>query len=294
VHVVSPRDCALVAALPMTRAQFLADLRDPRMHYARHVVHLNAGVDDEGAWRFLEPQLAYVDTVLDAVESEGVRVFRRATLASVEQAFAESRVVTLLTHLHVPDYVTEDILDPDAVLKAVRVGSTVPMRALQASLMDDSPETTQAKVLRALRTVATDSWRPYGRDHPQSVPVDPESFEASRAVRFELDDALSSWVRPARAIELVSGLCTVDEFAAAIPLGFDGLVDMDLCHGMVIARAIKRRRPTCLVMGGEAVRDPASACFLYRLVIGELSREPRDYLAATVTVRRAVANQRRN
>ena len=48
-------------------------------------------------------------------------------------------------------------------------------------------------------------------------------------------------------VEFINGMATVEDIIAAVPVEFQGVVDLCVCHPAKLATALQRERPRCFV-----------------------------------------------
>ena len=118
--VVSPRDCALAMALPLTQQRFMNDLRAPEHDYAAFVrsLHPVHGVEDSYYWDGVyAPFAKLMNETLDRVAAKGVTVICDARLADLRDLASRFRVVTFVSHWRFRALHAEDLIDVSAVIR---------------------------------------------------------------------------------------------------------------------------------------------------------------------------------
>ncbi len=94
-----PSDCALLVALPTSREEYDADLRDPRKDYARANQHKLLSFSDATARQALDRALFIpVQSALRDARLTGAEVVTPAGLADLGRALRAKPVVVLLAH----------------------------------------------------------------------------------------------------------------------------------------------------------------------------------------------------
>lgn len=82
------------------------------------------------------------------------------------------------------------------------------------------------------------------------------------------------------SVEFRGGLENVSATLAAIPKGFDGLLDLCVCHPVALARALSIHRPRCLVKHIPVEAAPEYWWRFYRILFSQLHTRELTYLAA--------------
>ncbi len=289
---VAPHDCALVIAIPMSVAEFDDDARggsDLLTSLAQR--YRTKGI----AWvrdQLYRPVLAVADRVLAAASRAGVTVVRRATLDDFHRALSTHHVVTLLAHCRVPALTAADILDMGAMIRLVEAAAAPTARHIRLSigdrlprlqrLLEQAPAEAPARMAAVLEELVSE-WRLPSEDSP-SFPID----------RVMLEQCLGSALREGRMLEMHDGLKTTSEAARAVPLGFDGVIDLSACRSATIGQGIKRLREGFLVVINDGPATPGFRLDRYAEVVAELGRRAERFtdVMTTVTVRRAQGRKR--
>ena len=199
VRAVTPRDCTLAVAIPLTRVEFLDDLRAPEKDFAKSYARRFGGFSDDDVWTRYERYARLVRSVADEVEAAGVRVIRGARFAALTAALTERHVFTLVAH-----------------------------------------------------------WRNHEHD-------------AARG-----------------RIELTDGLREIDDVVAAIPPDYRGVIDLTVCHSVLLGDGIARLRPDCVVIMNRGNAKLDYRCIVYRHVIRQISHRPESYVDVVARLRVAL------
>src|SRR5262245_38086062 len=101
-EVISPRECSLAVALPLTREEFMRDLSaNPRTGYAGSFAQNGRdGLSAQTVWELFEPWARLANDVITEVEARCVTIIRRATLEDFSGLLRCFRVTTLFAHWH--------------------------------------------------------------------------------------------------------------------------------------------------------------------------------------------------
>jgi hypothetical protein len=84
----------------------------------------------------------------------------------------------------------------------------------------------------------------------------------------------------AQAVEFDDGLAPVRRVVSAVPVSFDGVLDLCVCHPTALVVRLRRDRPNCLI---KRTRGETSLLFwlqVYDVLFGLLRTEPMPYSTA--------------
>jgi len=304
---VTPHDCALVVGIPIDRRTFMEDLRSPDAYdFAASVKEKFRVVDDRDAWRCFEAMARNVRRTCRTVRCYGVTVRARGGLADLADLTSRFPVVTVLTHCRFPPVCPGDITSPIELLGALqepRGRVEVALRdeihrrrpdLLSSSIADRSTDevlrTTFAEVIRVIVDEAHAWYERNPAEVARSISTEADPFPMVRLTRVALEQAFPNAIRPGRAIEFRGGMSTVGQVVDAIPPEFEGLIDLTVCTSAVFGPVLKwrlgprPRRP--LVVVNRHLADLEVRIAQYKLIIGELARQPEPYTRILTMVHR--------
>jgi hypothetical protein len=246
-----PSTCALVLSLPLTRADFDADLlMGEAMDYSRH--NILVGRSPEQAWNQDGAQIATVARELATVASElGVLVCCAPTLSCISALFRVCSVVTVVAHWRgaslrgsdfrrEPKLMLEDIgcgrdelrcalaqrLDRADIERVLGAASFARRAALMAELLNKSVIDSDVPLPGCAAPNGELVYRPWLRFRHRQL----------------IDAVFSDLLSPGNQIELRDGLYAPCEIAEAIPENWSGIVDLALCQSAAAAKVIKDGR----------------------------------------------------
>jgi len=293
-----------VLAIPLTREQFLQDLRQSSdKDFAKHVKSssFQPGTSDEYYWEMVyEPIARLTESICAKAESLGVTVNRAAQLADLVTLLREFKVVTLVTHWRFMRFRPTDVLDPVGFLSAVRRPRTLVEHAVQRGfkefhreLLDEgvlygSPEHLRVRMVEVLNEIIAVAHRLYQPDkgigevddnaQPEAGLSDSRSLD--RLTRAALELSFPREIASGKAVEFVDGMKTISEIVDQIPITFTGLLDLTICNSVILGEAIKNSRPECLVAVNRYPAELHVRLGMYRLTILMLSRRHMSYMDA--------------
>jgi hypothetical protein len=290
---VSPRECALALAIPLTRKQFLADLSRPDekdfVHHFRAMRGLQKA-EAEFCWQVYEDDEAtFAEAVCDGAERLGVTVLREIRLSQLTDLLKRFPVVTLVTHWRFVPVEPEDIQDAVELLKILQSPKSDVQRSIKQAfeLLDSelletdahgllSSKELSARIAKVISTVADKAEALYW-DEEASEQFNLEQMSdglKERLTRLEFEQGFPGYIAPARVIEFQDRMHTVPELISAIPRDFSGLLDLTVCNSVIPAASIKSRRPNCLIAANRRPAELRSRMYLYGLEISLLSKKP--------------------
>ncbi len=226
-----PEQCALSAALPLTREVYLAQLASgPERDFADLI--RNGAEDLEASWNDVSHKVA---TPWDAAAGEargaGIEVAAETTTQSLSELFRRKRVVTLLAHFAGPLVRRLDILDAPRMAAIIEAGEGEAAQMLRSERASDrTPDGLRGLCNGFIRS----SGPPFRGGRYRDV-----HFVASESTtmawrRQLLDEAFEGALRPGNRAELSDGLHWPHEIAACIPDEFSGIVHLALCRSSVM------------------------------------------------------------
>lgn len=280
MKAVSPRDCALAFALPLTEERFVSDLRSPDHDYAAFICDgLRVdGVEDYYYWRTVYRKFALsMERRCRDVAQMGVTVVQNATEADFAALFERHAVVTLVSHWRFCALEAADILDARAIVDALQTPANALVAAFRAALGNGQLErmaSDRQYLADALNDVIAAGHAAYGNDG--RVPLMALDIPPVRLTRVTLERAFSGAVVPGRSVEFADGMKTVREFVNCIPPAFDGLLDLTICNSAVLGREVKEHRH-CVVAVNRHPTEPFIRMAMYRAAIRMLRRKPGPY-----------------
>lgn len=261
---VRPSECCLALALPMSRAELLADIGAPcPSDFARGIGQLREHTGlDRTAYDY-EEQMKVCRRVVAEAERHGVHVVRRAALSDLRELTGRFHVVSVVAHAPSHGVSPTDILEPATLVHTLLSGTQDDHARLREHL------SSRGIALRA--------------EAPPPVELLAEALDAAlwtrdpsaertpyQMDRTRMEDMLSPSLRPAPVLELSDGLHCLGPVREAISAGFDGVLDLSACTSVVLAEALKRTRNEFIVIGTRRPTIPLHRFMLYELRLREM------------------------
>jgi hypothetical protein len=303
---VTPGDCALALAIPLTEGDFLADLRPDSPHdFAKSVWRATPRVRAEALFELSYGHLAgLARSVKDDVSARGVTVAPAATLDDLRGLLARFPVVTIVAHWRFPLFTPGDLIDAPRLLSHLKEPRSLVQRCLRDHLRERRPELldpTSARdldqgLLRTdlageLNTMLAPARAHYTGGDPSAQAV--ASSPPLRLTRILLEEAFPEEIRGGAAFELRDGLHSAAAIIDAVPERFDGVIDLSVCNSIVLGEAIKRRRRECLIITNARPALPEIRLIRYQFVIRELAQVGSDlYTDAAARIHLAMLDWR--
>ncbi len=295
---VSPNECALAVAIPLTREQFLADLSQLSgekdfVHHFRTEKGLQKA-NAEFCWEVYEDDEAiFAKAVCDKVERLAVTVCYDARLDNLTDLLNRFRVVTLVTHgLFVP-IEGEAILDAPKLLELLQSPQSQVQQSIRNALeILDSPllrreifaplsgAELRNRIAEEISTICNEAERLYWDDAASQCFKLEQMLDglSIRLTRVEFERSFPGCIAPARVVEFCDGLHTVPELIESVPEDFAGLLDLTVCNSVIPAGPIRLSRPNCLVAGKRGRAELRSGMYLYGLEISLLAKQPMPFV----------------
>jgi len=291
---VSPAECALAIAVPLTEQRFLADAAAPDKDFARSVI-AGSGRSPADAWSELyRPKVVVVcERVAARLDAHNARVATDVTAPVLRELLARYPLVTLVAHARSSPIRPDDVLEPRAILEIIREGGSIVARHLRDALADRRWAADAAALRDQVAAALDAALEPTRAWTATPVRSDRAGRPARLLSRGMLEDCLGRWLRRAPVLELCDGGVTMDELLAAIPQEFAGVLDLSVCNSFAFGESIKRRRPDCTIIENVFLARAELRLALYALVIDRLAREPARYSDALTEISLALIGGKR-
>ncbi len=297
LQAVSPADCALAIAIPLTREKFLEDLASPvDASFAKHLRATNyqPGASEEYYWEMVyQPVARVAERICATAKKLNVTVISNAGLSDFTELLEHFKVVTLISHWRFARIQPSDLFDPFGFLGAIKSRKTLIEQALYRIFVNQDPELlhesigselANIRLIRVLNEVVADAHKLYhGNDDELTETRRNEVYLISgnpleRLTRTAIELAFAQQIAAAPSIQFADGIKTVREVIDSVPTVFSGLLDLTICNSVILGEAIKNYRSACLV---AANRYPAALHVrlgIYMLAVRMLSCKPRPYI----------------
>ncbi len=299
---VSPIDCALAIAVPLTREDFLNDLNSEfNGSFAKHVkfTSFERGASDDYYWEIVyAPVARAVRRICGVAENLGVTVVRNAQLSDLGRLLFKFTVVTMVTHWRFVRIRPEDLSNAPSMLQTISLRRTLIERALHGELtkldagLFDAPmlNMPNEQLASDLNIIITDAHRLY------HSPADDESEDSrcdidllstkplNRLTRAALELSFPGHLRPAPAVQFADGMKTIPEVIETIPLDFSGLLDLTICNSVILGEAIKNFRSACFIAVNRYPSQLHVRLGLYVLTLRILARKPMSFVDALTKI----------
>lgn len=266
---VTPSDCALAVALPLSREELRAQLQlDHPSDFVQGIRERFAGTALDRVCDAYAVEVAAADRVLAAARSLGVTVVQRAGLGDVARLTARFQVVSVLAHTPDGAVTADDIVDPRAFAAMAAAAATPDGALVGLHLRSRGIGTGGGEVVNVAAVVATlnellRTKEPDGRRRLGALD------------RARIEDAFPGALRAAAMIELADGTHSLAAVRRAIAPSFGGVLDLSTCTSIVLGEALKRSRDDFLVLVKEHATRPGLRLLVYELRMQELARAGR-------------------
>lgn len=269
---VSPSDCALLVAVPLTREDFLSDaamataedVALARGDYAFRMVSVGHNGDAEAAWR--SDGLPVAELCRDLIDEAGNRGFRYVTDRADRMTFMEAMrsgalVTMLVAHRRGANVLTRDI----------RLG----LRDRLSEAFVDPTNQSAARLAQCLAGVDLSDAKAIRRGFNAFIEESPDRDDA----RDELDSLLADDLVPGSCVEFRDGYHKDAEVASWIPSEWKGIIELGVCHSIRLALALKQRRQNRHIVTNEAEKEPSRCLREMHEAVLRLALEPQPYVS---------------
>lgn len=304
---ITPTDCILAIALPLTRNDFFADLQsETRKDYARFYRSQMWGrFSNEDLWNKYEANfVTLVEGVAIEVERLGVKVVRNLKLGDIPYLFSDRDVISLLSHWRGAYIEPEDFIDFYAFVEKLRTSSNedialirqalpseVVVRLRQFDVSDTDKSSFEKDLIDALNSVLENENLGRNRGFENSPTEQPLRIEQRVYLnRIVLEGAFEGELIKGNRMEFFDGLQSVNAIRDQIPNKFEGLLDLIVCNSVLPAEAIKSLKRNFLIIANQFPAKPSFRLLLYKAIIRTLHNEPDSFINAMTEVRQRLGN----
>jgi hypothetical protein len=295
---VTPVDCALAVAIPLSLEALVDDWNRSDSEFARVIVSKTYGsASPEAAWT--QGYSGLCDQLredVNTVRALGVTVAEDARLADLGDLFAKFKVVSILAHGPFPLLELGDVLVPKLLLEAFAqtdAGSAAQKHPLIKWLVG-FPDVRNARSLemlvRALRRLLDRSRSYFHRQIHEAPAGDlPRAFEldapSGGLTRMLLQEAVPGALRSPPVLELRDGVHSFDALISKIPRDFSGTVEFVVCSALWFTEALRSARPHCTdILCPKQLAFIGTRCRFYSYTIRQLAFQPTRYSHAQWTI----------
>lgn len=286
-QAITPRDCALLVALPLTESEFDADLNaGDKKDFVRQVIARSyPGLRSERLWREVYRDWASrISETNGEVAAHGVTVIHPVRLSDLKAALSRFNVVTLLAHFRLPSLEPSDIYEPRRFIEKVVDGQHYVAEDLQRRLVEQDSDLLsislreesglRERLAKALRSILAQD----AHKQTDQAAVTLNDIPIVRHHRVLLEETFSDEIAPRSALELSDALHNVIAVRDSIPENFAGILDLSVCHSLMLSEVLKRKRHSFLVLSNPRETNLAFRLLRYSFIIRELARNPGSYI----------------
>jgi hypothetical protein len=272
----SPRECALIVALPLTKNDFLADVQaasEPdttraRGDYAFGITRHGYQGDSEAAWCEIGVEVSKLcRDLIDEARGLGVAFLEeKGTFESLRQA-ATSGASTIILIAHWRDAFVSQY---DLRTRVIQYLRSVPK--------SDAFEQLLAVHLEGQRTRYDDELGSKQIAQALNQFISSGEFADRETTRDELDSRFAGTFVPGSCLELRDGYHKAKMLATQVPNNWRGVFELGVCHSVRLAVALKDSCSNRLVITNEAQKQPSRCLREIRETLLRLSYEKMNYL----------------
>lgn len=262
----TPLQTTILMAVPVDEDGFRAAWRRGS-DYLRQ-----AYADPDSGWRAYSQAAQLARTELIDCEALGGSVVLEATLKDFAEQTRRFPVVVVIAHMEFPLVVLNDVRDPEKPRFLVEHGSEPEWAMIRAEC--NLPLEIQeiiAVMNRLLKATLRDSGAAPIEDMRQGQLLARHrrnGFGLLRLDRPRLDELCGPEVlREGKGIELADGMISAREFIEAIPIEYNGLIDLRMCNSISLGAAIRRARKSIRVAVGKRNTYLDAAVVLYKTAL---------------------------
>lgn len=274
---VTPSDCALAVALPLSRGELLAALESEHpSDFVRGIRARFPATPLDTLCDGYADEVATAGQVVAEARAAGVTIAPRAGLGDLAFLTARFSVVSVLAHAPGPGITAADILDPRGLVETAKSGTSPDRKRVRRHLrwsgagLDAGAAPLAATAIAAVLHALLWTHQAPGMRRPGQLD------------RTRVEDAFPDTFARAPVIELCDGLHSLAAIRGAVSRRFNGVLDLSTCTSIVLAEALKRSRDDFLVLATRRATHPKVRLILYQLRMRELALARRPVLFTRV------------
>jgi hypothetical protein len=262
----TPQQTALLVAVPVDEDGFRGAWRRGSDYLRQAYADLDSG------WHAYGKTAHLARTELADCEALGASVVLEATLKNFAEQTWHFPVIVVIAHMEFPLVMHNDVLDAERLCFMVEHG-TEPEWAMIRAECNRPFEVQEAVTVmnRLLKATQRDLGAAPIEDIRESDRVArhrSSGFGLLRLDRPRLDELCGPTVlREGKGIELADGMISAREFIQAIPIEYNGLIDLRMCNSISLGAAIRRARKGVRAAVGKQKTYPDAAVVLYKTAI---------------------------
>jgi hypothetical protein len=289
-----PANCAVLVALPLSKEQFLENLRsDVEGNFAKAFrSNGRETLPESTVAELYETSANLARDVLKEVSGRGVKVVPNGSTTELCDLLLSHRVVTLFAHSRDARFLESDVRNVGLLFDAlgqrdsefykivVRFGVGCPtaipprgssvmviVRFLNRLLEAPTTRSSDSPIMHKLGDITRDQlqWRKR---------------------REQLECALPHAFRSGAGLEFQGAFQRLDHILQSLPREYDGTFDLTCCNSTVFAEDVRRRYRRSLVMSNELPASFEYRMAVYRQVMRILSRTKTSYEEAVFRIRK--------
>lgn len=280
-ELITPRECSLAVALPLTREEFMHDLAaNPRAGYASAFAQNGReGLAAEIVWELFEPWAKLANDVIAEAKGHHVTLVQPVTLEEFSGLLSRFPATTLFAHWHTPQFTEEQIVSPEAIWKAMSNRESPLSRRIQeiASLLDAPPQLPSDSSPAAIAEFLNLLIEPV----PCSEDAKPGGITQKQVEwhqkRMLLERTLPDAFRGGAGVDFADGWHSIEAIVAAVPNDYSGTLDLTICNSNVLAEKIRDRFLKSVVIANERPTTTGFRFAIYAEIIEILSRKAGNY-----------------
>ena len=293
-HAVSPCDCALLIAVPVTKEKFLDDLEPGHDKDFVQAFCRDQRLSPEGLWSAYEPVVRLVLDVGSEARGHGVKVVYDAALSDFSEQILRARVITLVAHWRSAWFRKAELENAgnlkssqgQQLEKTVHVSLTLPAGEIARRLNEFLLEGLEPAAKEALIAQAQSPEMPDELDEGPQWGALTRGIRAIHQKRVELEKLAPLFFNGGSAVEFADRMCSVEEVVHAVPAEFSGVMDLTICNSILLGEDIRRKCAHSVVMMNAAESSLAFRMALYRQVIRTLAKKPQSFTGAALQIRK--------
>lgn len=234
-------ECSLLLALPLTESQYDRAI-------GRDSDFLRTNRYGAADWSRYEQIAKSIRSVCKECADLEVGVVYDARSEDLTEATRTQQVVAVVAHMRYDLLRAENVIDAGGFQDRVDSGMEPEFQFVR-TLFHNRPsfESRLAVVNWLIKKTLYDFSVPEESSWPEAERLLRQAPETLSMLRFDLLRFESLFgpaiVRPAKVVELSSGMVTGPDFETAIHASFRGFLDLSLCHSMPLGSLIGHRRP---------------------------------------------------
>lgn len=276
--IIKPKDCVLALGFSTNPDQLMSELSACYKDFAKSIKR-GAKLNEQALYKKMAEFTALYQSNIHIIRNLGVTVLENCTAVDLRQ-LPQCKILTLMSHFKPPTILSEDILNADDIEQNIRNRP-----ALFGKFFTGIDSGNNADNLRkVLNDIILDAHF-FKKAGLSTFITEHEELKLPEIYirylnRIALEKVFPSAIAKGCLVELYDGLFSIKDIISVIPAYFTGIIDLSICHSIIVQDEVKRVEPRRYAFATEEPLRLDFKIIFYKGLMQQLSSVPNDYVSA--------------